>query len=221
MSQLNPTTYALLGLLAIRSWTAYELTRQMRRALRYAWPRSEANLYSEIKRLVPLGLAVAVAEEHGGRSRTRYQITEEGRAALDAWLATSPQNGPQVQFETLLRLFVADQGTLEELRRTIAHTRHWIITAMAEDALPIVEEYASEPPYPGRAHLNVLFIHFMAGFVDLVMRWCDDAEAEMDTWSGTATGVGLTPGTRRMLDDALAFYREAVARHRLLSEDAD
>ena len=60
MSQLSPTTYALLGLLAIRSWTAYELTGQMRRALRYAWPRSEANVYSEIKRLVLRGLAEAV-----------------------------------------------------------------------------------------------------------------------------------------------------------------
>lgn len=61
--------------------TAYELTQQMRRALRWAWPRSEANLYGEIKRLVPPGLAHAVEEDNGRRTRTR-QITDDGRTGV-------------------------------------------------------------------------------------------------------------------------------------------
>jgi DNA-binding PadR family transcriptional regulator len=49
---------------------------------RWAWPRSEANLYGEIKRLVPPGLAHAVEEDNGRRTRTRYQITDDGRAGV-------------------------------------------------------------------------------------------------------------------------------------------
>jgi PadR family transcriptional regulator, regulatory protein AphA len=206
----NTTGQALLGLLSIRSWTAYELTQQMRRALRWAWPRSEANLYNEIKRLVPLGLAVAVEEEVGGRTRARYEITDDGRAAVAAWLGTRPPAPPQVQAEALLRLFVADQGTPDDLRATIADTRHQIIEVM-QDAILILEEYSSEhPPFPDRAHLNVLFIHFFVDYLHLVLKWCDEAEAEVDTWPGTTAGVGLTDGTQQMLEAGLARYRATV-----------
>jgi len=214
MKPTKITAQALLGLLAVRSWTAYELTQQMRRALRWAWPRSEANLYAEIKRLVPQGLAVAVEEDVGGRTRTRYEISDEGRAAVATWLGTHPPSPPQVQFETLLRVFLGDQGTLAELRQTIADTRQQMV-AVRDDILPLLEEYASEsPPFPERAHLNVLFIHFYAGFVELVTTWCNDADAELDTWSGETAGVGFTPGTRKMLDEALTFYRSITDEHR-------
>jgi hypothetical protein len=118
----------------------------------------------------------------------------------------------QVQFETLLRLFLADQGSLEELRDTIAVTRRQAVESIA-GLLPIVEEYAGDdPPFPGRAHLNILFIHFIAGFLRLVLDWCDDAAAELATWPRTAE-VGATDGTRRMAREALAFYRAAVVEH--------
>jgi DNA-binding PadR family transcriptional regulator len=206
----STTARALVGLLAIRSWTAYELTQQMRRALRWAWPRSEANLYGEIKRLVPQGLARSIEEGTGGRTRARYQITDDCLAALKEWLGTDPAP-VQVQFETLLRVFLADQGSLQELRNAIAATRRQTLEAIAE-LIPVVEDYAGdEPPFPARAHLNVLFIHFIAGFLRLVLDWSAEADAEIETWPDTA-GVGLTPGTRGMVDDALAFYC-AVADH--------
>jgi DNA-binding PadR family transcriptional regulator len=208
--QINPTTLALTGLLAIRSWTAYELANQMRRALRWAWPRSEANVYSEIKRLVPLGLAGSAEEDNAGRTRTRYQITDDGRTALAEWLRTEPAP-VQVQFETLLRVFLADLGSKQELVDTLATTRSQVVQAV-EELLPIVEDYAGDaPPFPGRAHLNVLFIHFIATFLRQVLEWCDEAEAEVGTWEGTA-GVGLTPGTRRMVEEARAFYRSVATR---------
>jgi PadR family transcriptional regulator, regulatory protein AphA len=210
-TQTSTTSYALTGLLALRSWTAYELAHQMRRALRWAWPRSEANVYSEIKRLVPHGLAASVEEDHGGRRRSRYQITDDGRAALTDWLRTEPAP-VQVQFETLLRVFLADLGSRQELENALAATRRQVRQTV-EELLPIVEDYAGdEPPFPGRAHLNVLFISFMANFFRLVLQWCDEAEAEIATWPATAD-VGLTPGTRRMVEDALAFYRSVVADH--------
>lgn len=212
MSRPTSTTQrAILGLLAVRPWTAYELTAQMRRALRWAWPRSEANLYSEVKRLVPAGLATAQEEEVGARSRTKYQVTERGRAEVRAWLESQPPAPPQVEFETLLRLFLADQGTVEQLRATIAQTRAQILERL-EEGLVIAEDYRHAPPYPERAHLNVLFMHFSAGFARLVLQWCDDAEAEVATWPATA-GLGFTPGTRRMLDEVHAFYASTLAAH--------
>lgn len=208
----STTGRALLGLLSIRSWTAYELTRQMRRALRWAWPRSEANLYSEVKRLVPLGLAEAVEEEGAGRTRTRYAVTDAGRGEVATWLHSHPPAPPQLEFEALLRVFLADRAPASELTATIAETRQQLVEQV-EEAVVILEEYASAPPYPERAHLNVLFIHFYAGHIRHMLEWCDEVEAEMATWSGRTADVGFTPRTRQMLDDALAYYRSVLTEH--------
>jgi PadR family transcriptional regulator AphA len=45
--ELTTTSYAILGLLAIKPWSTYELAAQMRRNLHYFWPRAESNLYAE------------------------------------------------------------------------------------------------------------------------------------------------------------------------------
>src|ERR1051325_5072302 len=98
----EPTTssFALLGLLALRPWTAYDLTHQARRSMRLFWPRSEAHLYAEVKRLVGWGYATAATERAGARERTSYTITAAGRQALENWLATPPA-GPQLEIEGL------------------------------------------------------------------------------------------------------------------------
>ena len=51
-SQPTTTSFALLGLLGIKSWTAYEIVAQIKRGVHFFWPRSEAHLYAELKRLV-------------------------------------------------------------------------------------------------------------------------------------------------------------------------
>src|SRR3954469_4801336 len=85
---LTPTSYAILGLLAIRPWTTYELAKQMDRTLNRFWPRARSKLYEEPKKLVAQGLAEAASGANGRRPRTIYPITPAGRRALAAWLAT-------------------------------------------------------------------------------------------------------------------------------------
>lgn len=205
MPQESVTARALLGLLSLRTWTAYELTGQMRRALRWIWPRSEANLYAALKRLGGEQLAEAVEEDAGARTRTRYRITDAGRAEIDRWLRHTDPDPPKIEAEVVLRTFLADLAGPDDLRRALAATRRHC-AEQAATALPIFEEYAGEqPPFPERAHLNVLFMHFMAGYYELMIGWCDDVEAELAGWPSTA-GVGMTPRMR-------ALFEAAVARH--------
>ena len=58
-SRPTATSFAILGLLGIQPWTAYELVLQSRRSLHWFWPRSEAHLYAELKRIVERGHAQA------------------------------------------------------------------------------------------------------------------------------------------------------------------
>ena len=67
MPRLTPMSFAILGLLAIRPWSTYELTKLLGRSVQYVMPRTEANRYQEPKRLVEAGLATAADESVGQR----------------------------------------------------------------------------------------------------------------------------------------------------------
>jgi DNA-binding PadR family transcriptional regulator len=87
MSDLSLTSFALLALLSIRSWSAYELTSYMREStLRAVWPRAASHIYSELKRLEKDELASSEEARQGGRKRSVYSITPEGREALRSWV---------------------------------------------------------------------------------------------------------------------------------------
>ena len=90
---MTTTSYAILGLLAVKPWTTHELVQQVDRSLRRLWPRAQSKLYEEPKKLVAHGYAKATDDSVGRRRRTRYTITAKGRRALAAWLQ-EPGDGP-------------------------------------------------------------------------------------------------------------------------------
>lgn len=196
-SRLTTSSYAVLGLLAIRPWAGYELTQQATRSLRFAWPKSERLLYAEPKKLVEHGLATAVQESVGQRERTVYTITAEGRTSLTAWMATSPQP-PVLEAESLLRLLFAENGTIGDLVAAL--------DAMAADATELYDQVAEintgyldgEHPFPDRTHLSVLFASFQLELFDLIIRWVDFAKGEIAAWPTTG-GLGMTEGTEAIL----------------------
>lgn len=196
-SRLTTSSYAVLGLLAIKPWTAYELTQQASRSLRFAWPKSERLLYAEPKKLVEHGMATAREEALGRRSRTLYTITEEGREALAAWTTTSPQP-PLLEAEALLRLLFAENGTTDDLIAAL--------DSMASDAAGLYEQVATinigyldgEHPFPQRTHQSVLFATFQLELFDLIVRWVDFAKTEIATWPATE-GLGMTDRTEAIL----------------------
>jgi len=198
-SRLTTSSYAVLGLLAIRPWAGYELTQQATRSLRFAWPKSERLLYAEPKKLVEHGLATALQESVGQRPRTVYTITDDGRAALTAWMTTTPQP-PLLEAEALLRLLFAENGTVDDL--TAALDR------MAADAAELYEQVVAinvgylngQHPFPERTHLSVLFATFQLELFDLIVKWVDFAKTEVATWP-TTEGLGMTDRTEAILDN--------------------
>jgi DNA-binding PadR family transcriptional regulator len=203
-TRLPTTSFAVLGLLAVRSWTAYELTQQYGRSLRYCWPKAESVLYEELRRLARQSLAVAKPEVANGRRRTRYAISEAGRAELARWL-TDRGAKPSLEFEPMLRLLFADQGELDDLRRSIGELRGWAEENLRA-GIPLVADFvATGGPLPARNHLSVLFARFFADFYELTLKWCDLAIAEVDTWESTAD-QGMTDGTRRIAESLLERF---------------
>ena len=210
---LPTTAYAILGLLALREWSAYELTQQLRRSLDWCWPTAESVWYGEPKRLVRLGLATARREQSatGRRARTVYAITGQGRQVLAAWLASEP-DPPRLQIETMLRLLYADQGSKQDLLAAVRSIRRWVL-AQTPAGLSQIRDYLEDEkyPFPHRLHINALFTLFYVNVFEQIIIWADQAEAEITTWPGTAD-LGITPRTRAMLEDLRARVEPVAAR---------
>ncbi|MGH9033506.1 MAG: PadR family transcriptional regulator [Acidimicrobiia bacterium] len=183
MSSTNVTTtsYAILGLLAIKPWTTYELIQQVERSLRRIWPRAQSKLYEEPKKLVSLGFARASEERVGKRRRTRYTITARGRRALAAWLV-EPGAGPVIEFEQLLKIHLADSGTKEDILSNLAATSEWVREQNEENLATGRAYLEGEGAFPQRAALNMLAGRFHTDFYAMVAHWAQWATAVVEAW---------------------------------------
>jgi PadR family transcriptional regulator AphA len=203
MPEPTTTNYALLGLLALRKWSAYELVGQSQRALGFLWPRAESKVYESAKRLVSLGLARAEHEHTGSRRRTVYSITPAGRRALKAWLHR-PGRGPDLEFEGAIKLFFADLGTREDALATVEEISRWAAD-MATFGAALADEYLETDggPFPGRLHVNALVNELLWRHVQLVGEWAGWAREQIEEWRGSG------PQPQRH-DEDLATYRRSA-----------
>lgn len=186
MAELTTTSYAILGLLALRDHTTYELTKQMQRTIGYIWPRAERKLYDEPKRLVAAGYAEAVQDLVGRRRRTTYSITPAGREALARWLGTEPAP-PALEFEGMLRVLFADQGGIDQLRHSLQAIATEAAARRAHFADMATGILATGGEYPHRAHVNALGMRFMTAYFEQITAWSDWALGEIDGWDDTTS----------------------------------
>lgn len=208
-------------MLAVRPWTGYEMTKQLRRSLRFVWPSSEGHLYREQKRLVDLGWATVTEEPAGRRTRKRYEITPDGVRALQEWLATEPGE-PRFEVEGILRIFYADQATPQDLQRSLSATAA-SARVMLDEMLGYVDEYLDEGgplwmlehgvggpgedrleyngrvQYPERLHVIARAIDITTRLLSTIEVFAEEMSAEVADWP-TTTDPGLTASTRRLLE---------------------
>jgi len=200
------TSFAVLGLLSVRSWTTYELAKQVQRSLNWFWPRAERKLYDEPKRLVADGLASAHREFTGQRPRTVYAITGDGRDALRQWL-DSPSAPRSTEFEAMLKVFFADAGSLDQLAATVDAIEAGAVERI-QDLVGMVEN-AGDSGFPERRHISALAIRLQYLQETAVLTWTRWARAQIaewrstadtGTWDATAAFAELAADARRILD---------------------
>lgn len=216
---LTPTSYAILGLLAVKPWTSYELAQQMHRALGEFWPRAESRLYDEPKKLVAHGLASGAAEKVGERPRTVYSITPAGRHALAAWIPT-PGAGPVLEFEQLIKVFFAEHGSKDDLLTTIERIRDWTDERIAGWA-DIARGYLQgQGPFPQRLPWLILTGRFLDEHIHAVQRWVEWAEEVVRSWPDDLADAEPDWDTLKDMADRIdADLRRAAQRRLAATED--
>ena len=123
---LTTTTYGVLGLLAVRPYSTYELAKAMGLSVGRVWPRAESKLFEEPEEA--RGARLRQRARGDGRAAPADRLLDHpaGRRALAAWLA-EPGNGPALEFEGLVKLMFADHGSRADALETIARARAWAV----------------------------------------------------------------------------------------------
>ncbi len=94
--------HAILGLLARRPSTGYELARRLDRPVGWFWTARHSQIYPELARLTADGLVrYAESDGRGPRRNKRYRITAAGTRALRAWVVAPHEPQPVRDLETL------------------------------------------------------------------------------------------------------------------------
>jgi PadR family transcriptional regulator, regulatory protein AphA len=180
-SGLTTTSYAVLAQLAVRPWSTYELARQRVRYFRYVWPRAESAIYREVKRLAAMGLVEAKREYVGRRPRTVYSITEPGRQTLREWLAT-PVSPFAMDFEAMLRLFIAPLGTKEQLVATLEQVRSDAQEMLRFGGAVKQEFLEGRAVLQDQVYLRALAVDFFISLLNTVDGWAERTLSEIRGW---------------------------------------
>jgi hypothetical protein len=89
-----------------------------------------------------------------------------------------------VEFEAMLKVFFADQGTLEQLRGTLDR-----VAAEAEERLAGLLAMAGQTeglPFPERTHISALGLTFAVEQERTALRWARWALDQVADWESTS-----------------------------------
>lgn len=185
------TRYAVLGLLAWKPMSGYDIRKHISDSVGHFWCESYGQIYPVLKELTEEGLATRSVEQQEHRpDRHVYSITDRGREEFGQWLAEPPEV-LRHRVEVLLKLLFAKQGPVEDSIRHVQHFREQQ-TALFEHYThlggELREQYPDEPSLPFWLVTLRCGVHVSRAFLD----WCDEAEAALKKMSAEAGPAGAT-----------------------------
>lgn len=204
-AEVTTTAHAILGVLAIKPRTAYELATEMRHCFEYFWPRADARVYADAKELAARGLVSERKTYVGRRPRTTYTITAKGRRALQRWLA-SPSRLIGLEFEGLIKVYLARFGTREQLLATLDQ-----VIADAEYTLHVATNVRQvyldgcAPFQDDFVHIWAMVYDFLTSYFRFIYDWAKRSRTLVETWPD------LSPEGKRESGMALFKQKRAAA----------
>lgn len=166
---------AVLGLLADRPRTGYELAQAMKAPIGYMWTARHSQIYPELARLESQGLVDAtVIDGPGPRDTKRYTVTEEGLRTLKAW--TDSPLTEVARSEFMLRVRCLWLLSPERARQFILTQRKALeqrleTYAYEEAAFALEGDAVDDPTSPSFAEYATLRYGIMR--IRDTIAWCD------------------------------------------------
>jgi PadR family transcriptional regulator, regulatory protein AphA len=194
--ELSATGKVILGMVAARPRSGYEIKQLVDSSARFFWAASYGQIYPELKKLEKAGLISGDDSSTGARQRKTFRITAEGKRAARDWIRKPPEV-LETRDEGLLKLFFA--GSIDPKRAAeIARERAAISRAKAEQLRTIAEsmdevgrpaEGPAALPDPG----SLTVLRYGIEISELTAEWFEDAADDLEKQT-TSARVGAARG---------------------------
>lgn len=162
--------------LGVRS--GYAIKKATDASTRFFWPTSLAQVYPQLGQLERAGLVSRHEAGRGARKRSSYELTDEGQAALLAWLNSPREGATQFRDEGLLRLFFADALTAPEQLELVRRLRRRAARAgvyMREQIVPLAQTLEA-----GGTRYPALVARLGADTYAYVEQWLAQQQAQLE-----------------------------------------
>jgi DNA-binding PadR family transcriptional regulator len=188
MDSRNGLREAILGLLAIRPMTGYDLSRSYRRALQQIWNAPLGQVYPTLRKMKRDGLLrLSIKVQRHRPNRKVYALTAEGRKLLVQWLS-QPVALPRMHHEFIHKLFLlgniapSERGALIEAY--IRRCGEWVLDLRKAE---LMLEPSLNGPNAESARFQLLSLQHL----------CRVVECEAESARRIAEAVRTTPRGRR------------------------
>ncbi len=178
---LPASTYVTLSLLAKSPGSGYDVDAFAGRSVRYFWPISRSQLYTELSRLEELGWArgTAVKQDRYPDKRV-YEATPAGLAALREWLDETPQGqGQRSQHFMVLKSFLGSFMTPDRLADQLRDYREQAEKLRAE-LLAVIEHLDAMPSTESR-RFGRATARYGVLQAEATIAWTEEVRALLDT----------------------------------------
>jgi DNA-binding PadR family transcriptional regulator len=177
---LAPGEWSVLALLVEQPGHGWALARQMTRdgEIGAVWSLGRPLVYRALELLDQRGLIEAIGHEPGlrGPNRTIFRATEDGRAALQRWLAEPVEHVRDVRSVFLLKLILVDRAGLDP---------EPLLEAQRASVIPSIE--ALEGRLAGSASTEQILVRFRLESTRAVLHFIDGLLAERRLSASTAS----------------------------------
>jgi len=175
----SATTLVVLGLLAKRPGSGYDIAALANRSVRHFWPISRSQLYTELARLEELGWARGTAVQQDRYPNKRvYETTPAGMSALREWLDSAQPQRRRNQDLAVLKTFLGAYMDPDRLADQLADHREQAERLRAELVAVISHLDAAEPTSSrrfGRASARYCILQ-----AEATIAWTEEVQALLD-----------------------------------------
>lgn len=170
--------HAILGFLALRPLTGYDLKKHFDASVQHFWSADQAQIYRTLTQLHHDGhVEVRTIPQEGRPHRKEHHITAAGRGELDAWLATPDEPAP-VHEPFLLKVFFA--GRLADRDRAALLDARIAAAAEQLAALRAVAGHAAAGLHSTQRLFAAATLENGIRHVQTELDWLRDLRADVD-----------------------------------------
>jgi DNA-binding PadR family transcriptional regulator len=181
--------YAILTLLAENASTGYDLSKAFSASVTYVWPAQQSQVYPELHRLEREGLVEATTIEQTGKPDKRvYNMTADGRRALEEWIVTPP-DPPAFRDAFQLRALNFGRINIDQALKLLAQQKAHLMGRIEtlEQAAQLLEATGHTPGEPMNPNVGWrVVVEAGLSVLRAYRDWCDWATKQLTTSAAAA-----------------------------------